>query len=69
MKRRILSIIIIVTMVLTGINVPQKEIKLEVQAQVVTHTSGVYEYTLNDDEEATITKYTGVKQIFKFRTK
>ena len=59
MKRRILSIIIIVTMVLTGINVPQKEIKLEVQAQVVTHTSGVYEYTLNDDEEATITKYTG----------
>jgi len=51
--RRCLSLLLVATMVVTGLDfVPAK-------AAETTYTSGDYTYTLNGDDEATITKYDG----------
>ena len=51
--RRCLSLLLVVAMIVTGLDfVPAK-------AAETTYTSGDYTYTLNGDDEATITKYDG----------
>ncbi len=51
--RRCLSLLLVAAMVVTGLDfVPAK-------AAETTYTSGDYTYTLNGDDEATITKYDG----------
>lgn len=51
--RRCLSLLLAVTLVITAIQYVPSE------AADATYTSGDYEYTLNEDNEATITKYNG----------
>ena len=56
-RKKLCAIILVVLIMITSVNIPPETVK-KVHAET-TYISGEYEYTLNDDDEVTITKYTG----------